>query len=138
MKNKIDLFRIIAFIAVMGLVITACDNGNASNDLYDLYRNNKVTIIGTARVGQKLTVISNGNGFKPGSKFEWLFADTIDPKSLHPIYSNLSGPNDSVLTITSDLLGKYIKVWRDLAYIDPKDPKMGFVVSSGLIGPVTN
>jgi hypothetical protein len=138
MKNKTKLFGIIAFVAVMGLAITACDNaGDDLDELDKLYRDNTVTITGTAKVGQKLTATSSGNGFKPGSKFFWTYADSKDANSWSGISGyNYSGTDNSVLTIPDDsyLLGKYIRASLALNY---NDPEHQYVKGSNAIGPVT-
>ena len=140
MRYFSKLFGIIA-CCVMGLSIISCDDGsNDLDELYKLWRDNNVTIIGTAKVGQKLAATSNGNGFIANSNFYWSYGVSKNSSiwySDHSIKNNLSEANDSVLTITSDLLGKYIRLYRVLNYTDPKDPGMLFVADYR-IGPVTN
>jgi hypothetical protein len=133
MKNTIKFIGIIAFIAVIGFSMVACDNDNGNG-------NGGVTLIisGTARVGQSITATLNGINIssQPGEdRFIWMYSDSPlvigSGEWSNPEPGQLSGPYNSVLTIPPGLVGKYIQV--QVFTNAPFD----FIRNSNILGPVT-
>jgi hypothetical protein len=127
MKGKIIFSTMLVFLLAFGLLFVSCpeaemDSGGGKDDYYDFYQlseGNTITIYGEARVGQKLTATSEGYNFVTGSSFEWAYWDTDalhahNETLINRGMKNISGANDSELTIDSDLVGKYIRVQRKL------------------------
>ena len=108
MKDFIKVFGFITFSVIILFLMTGCDTDTDT----DIDSDPTITINGIPKVGEKITAISKGNEFF--GDFEWGYADEIDYNILlnNIIYNGLSGVNNSILTISAELKGKYIVAMR--------------------------
>jgi len=90
-----------------------------------------ITITGTPKVGEKLIAITSGDGWK--DDFGWYYADSANATIWTGIITGISGNNKSELTITSDLVGKFISANRGHSSLNT-----GHGYPSNTLGPVTN
>jgi hypothetical protein len=94
-----------------------------------------ISISGTARIGQKLTAVSNGSGWI--GNITWGYAPSANSSTFYKITSGVSGINGNELTIPANYAGYYIRAFRDHNQGTWKNNYTGYkCFPSNYLGPV--